>query len=89
MLYDYKCHSCAHTFRESLSMADYNVPCEKPCPECGVEGEVKRHIKSCPSMTGISGSGGLENKFKNLDGDWKDMMKAMKKGNPGSTIKDY
>ena len=40
-------------------------------------------------MTGISGSGGLENKFKNLDGDWKDMMKAMKKGNPGSTIKDY
>lgn len=89
MIYDYKCSACNHEFTKSLPIADYKVPCNSTCTECGVSDTIYRYINSVPMMTGLRGHGGLENKFKNLSGDWKDIMKAIKKGNPGSTIRDY
>ena len=89
MLYDYKCSSCNHEFTLSSGMSEYKVPCESPCPECNEVGTVHIHHKPTGAPTGRKGNGGLERQFKNMDGDWKDIMKSIKKGNPGSTIRDY
>lgn len=98
MRYSYKCKSCEHSFNRDLPMKDYQLPNSEPCPKCGVVGEVERYygvvdgeteISGAPALFGMKGHGGLERKYKNLDGDWKDIVKSIKKGNPGSTIKDY
>jgi putative FmdB family regulatory protein len=34
-LYEYICNSCQHVFDEFSSIADRNLPTEKPCPSCG------------------------------------------------------
>ena len=44
MIYSSKCGDCSTVFERVVRLADMNVPLDQPCPECGVEGRISRHI---------------------------------------------
>lgn len=50
MLYQYKCNSCEEIFEEDLRMSDYDKPMKSPCPYCGDDDCVVRHIAVAPAL---------------------------------------
>ena len=54
MIYDYKCGSCEHKFVKHLKMDDRKLPTNKPCPSCGVDGEVKQLLGVTATVSGVS-----------------------------------
>lgn len=81
-VYDYKCHSCEHEFTEIRRMAEMTIPCESPCPECGVS-SVQRHIKEAPAhaKSGMTG----KTHFRKSD-DFNGLLTKMKKFYKGNKI---
>ena len=83
MTYDYYCDKCQRTWEESHLSDDRDKPVGKPS-KCCKGGKVKRGIanprinyEGAVSMIKRGGSG------------WNDMLKRLKKDNPGSNIEHY
>lgn len=77
IIYDYKCHACGHKFDRRLPSEDRLLPEKEPCPECG-EYSVKRDI-GAPQLRDPASIG-----IKKPDGEFRDMLKKMKKDYHGT-----
>jgi putative FmdB family regulatory protein len=64
-IYAYHCTACGHRFDRLQKLSD---PDPDVCPECGVQGEVKRQL-TAPAFR-LAGSGWYETDFKK-EGDRK------------------
>lgn len=83
--YDYKCDACEYQFTRQYRMSEYDTPFSEPCPKCNVTGYVRRFIG--PAM--FTDHTRVEHQTKRLSEDFKENMRLIKKGNPGSTMPDY
>ena len=77
--YDYRCRQCGHEFSKSLRIDDRKIPECNPCPSC--ETQSVDHIVSGTMI--VSSVGGILSKTPD---SFRDVLREMKKHNPGSTI---
>jgi putative FmdB family regulatory protein len=82
-VYVYGCNKCGHSFEELHKIDDRAMPCDNPCPECTVTGEVAIVLSAAvfgathKSTRRIAGKG------------WEEVLRAKKKGaGKRTTIKD-
>lgn len=79
MLYDYKCESCGSVSEHARKSTDRDN-----CPSCGICGGLtNRVILSAPKL-GCAWSLGL----RKPDVDFRNMLTAIAKNNPGNNIND-
>lgn len=79
--YDYQCAACEFTITDvQLPIAGRNIPCEEPCPRCGVEHSIER-LFAAPVVSYTTNRGGLKTPEA-----FKDILRNIKKQNYGSTI---
>lgn len=81
MIYQYRCRKCDHLFERVLKMSERLKPTMEPCPECGETGQVYQSIGATPM--GDPHRMGLIKP----DSGFNQVLKNIKKGNPGSTVK--
>lgn len=43
-IYVYSCQQCNGLFEKMMRMADYAVPLDEPCPQCGVVGSIQQQL---------------------------------------------
>lgn len=84
--YDYKCQTCEHEGEVRMRIADLDLPenVDAICPECGAA--TFRRNWSAPVSHEYMTPEGL-GRVK-APGDFRDMLSQIKKGNPGSVIRD-
>lgn len=87
-LYDYSCKDCSESFSDMYKIDDRNIPCEKPCPNCGEMG-VYISLNAVPHtdiMNTTLGTG----KHRPTD-EFREVTRRIKKTYPGArkTLKDY
>ena len=80
-MYDYRCSKCEHQFTKFVKISTRDVPCGEECPECGEIGGVIQVILSAPPLSDPWRSG----RKKPPDG-FNEVLRTIKKSNPGSTI---
>jgi putative FmdB family regulatory protein len=80
-LYSYRCNTCLHIFEKVLTIADYKVPEQEPCPSCNKEGNVEKVILSAPLYTG-------GDRIR-VDGGFKEVIQKIKATTPHNTLPDY
>jgi len=61
--YEYQCRACHHAFEDIKKIADRDLPCEEPCPQCRKR-KVERGV-SLP-VTGADATVGPGADFKEL-----------------------
>ena len=62
-LYEYACESCEHQWAEQRQIASRDVAVNNPCPECGVSGQVTRHIGTAPLLYSVNYSVKTDDSF--------------------------
>ena len=77
--YDYRCRNCEHAWEAVLPMADFDIPCQSPCPECGAEQSVERFLGGAPGFSYTYGGAKTPDTFK-------DVLRKIKKSHAHSTI---
>ena len=82
MLYSYRCKKCDHLFDKRLMMAERKQPESEPCPECGETGHVFQTLTSAPYFGDPVRMG-----RKKPAAGFNEVLRNIKKGNPGSTVK--
>ena len=82
-LYEYECQNCGDEFETLLPMIKRKLPEQTECNSCGT---LSVRLK-------ISGGQPLIDPFRlgrvKHNDSFKETMRQIKKGNPGSNIKDY
>lgn len=78
-LYDFECTGCNTLFEASLKISERKIPTESPCPHCG-ETKVESRLTKAPGLVATAYTN-----IKTPDG-FKDVLRTMKKGNPGCAI---
>jgi putative FmdB family regulatory protein len=71
--YDYQCAGCGTRWEALLPIAQRELPCELPCPECKKKKVARAYIT--PPVTGVDATLGPGADFKNL-------MRKMSRGQP-------
>lgn len=77
--YDFKCHTCEHTFTEFATMEERESIVNGPCPECGTF-DIRQ------KLTSLNIKYGLTNRN---DENFRQRMKEIKRANPRNNIPDY
>ena len=78
-IYCYHCTECKHEFEETKKLADYEVPCKNPCPNC----QSPETVHIVPQACGLSFRGEVRRK---PPGHFNDKLKEIKKKHPGNKI---
>lgn len=84
-LYEYRCESCEHEFCDVYSMDERELPCQSPCPNCGVS-SVQKQISTTCTIDAVR-MGRVKPRS-----DFRDRMKEIKKKfkyDRRANIKDY
>lgn len=77
-MYEYSCKHCGWTWDQFESLADMDVPCDSPCPECFAEDTVFR-VMNAPLVSQTFGLGTFK---KGLPEDFKSRINQIKKEHP-------
>jgi len=79
--YDYQCNACEFFITDvQLPIAGRHIPEGDPCPNCKQEGTIKICIVA-PGVGYTTNRGGLKTPEA-----FKDILRNIKKQNPGSTL---
>jgi putative FmdB family regulatory protein len=71
--YDYLCEGCGTRWEALLPIADRELPCELPCPECGEKRVARAYIT--PPVGGADAT-------LSPGADFKNLMRRMSHGQP-------
>lgn len=77
--YEYQCDSCQYKWEEYRLIDERDIPIENPCPECN-----DNKVSRCVASAGIHSGRGLGK----VDNGFKDIIKQIKKNNPGNCIQE-
>ena len=78
--YEYECSECSHQFEEFKTIAKYDEPLKEPCPSCFHVGYIARLISSTKICDPVAVGA------RKVPGGYKEVIKNIKKHNPGSTL---
>jgi len=80
--YIFQCKTCKHSFDRLLKIADMDDPLSENCPECG-DLSIQRTVGGCYAFMSPEALG-----RRKAPEDFRNWLSAVKKANPGSTIRD-
>lgn len=80
--YVFQCKTCEHSFERLLKIANMDEPLSENCPECG-KPSVQRIVGGSHAFMTPESLG-----RKKAPEEFRNWLSAVKKVNPGSTIRD-
>jgi putative FmdB family regulatory protein len=71
--YTYECTECDFLFEQFYLISDIDKPLNEPCPNCGIEKNIRRNIQS-PRIS----FEGKYNAFQRAGNGWKEVQQKIK-----------